>query len=478
MKTTNLIFLIVTLGLIGAPLIAASQELKSGAYYVSPLGDDSNDGRLVEDGGSGPWRTIQHAAQKVIAGDTVYVREGVYTEPAPLEGSTKYWGIRPANDGAASLPITYAAYPGDRVVIDMKDQAPCFTLYGRQYITIEGFELTNCVQGGVWIMSGSGRENSNIRVIGNIIHNIDGGTGNNVAGVRIDDAGYSLISDNTIYNIRVGGVDNANAAGVLSYGMYETTIQNNNISDAYSGVFHKIPDVNGRKGGVFKKNVIHDVKLAFYFNNNDGVPESTIHYNTELVQNIVYNTTAFLYETTHIAYGQSRGLKIYNNTVVGADVGVRGFADVEIKNNIFYNFPGLITVYQPDALTDAKVHYPSIALSDYNVFYPEFSGAVGVYSGNETRAYSLLEWQGIGYGGDPLTIDVPAPGPDSHSTTSDPLFVDVANNNYHLSDQSPARNMSSEGGAVGAYITGTEIIGVRNAPTTIARPNAPQLLVE
>ena len=471
--------LVFTLVLAFSPFPVVGQEVVQGAYYVSPSGSDSNDGLLVEEGGTGPWRTIQHAAQTVIAGDTVYVREGVYTEPDPIEGSTQTWGIRPANDGAPELPVTYSGYPGENAVVDMKGQAPCFALYGRKYITVTGFELKNCWQAGVWAMSGSGRENGYITVSNNVIHHIDGGVGQNVAGVRIDDAGYSTITDNLIYNIRVGGVHNANAAGVLSYGMYEVNIQNNEIYDVYSGIFHKIPDAIGRKGGVFQRNRIHDVELGFYFNSNEAMPESGIHYNTEIRNNIVYDATAFVYETTEQSVGQNRGLKIYNNTVVGADISIRGFADVELKDNIFYSFTGLKTIYQQEALTRDDRKYPSIAISDYNIFYPDFVGAVGVYSGNEVRANSLSDWQKIGYEGNPLTMNVAAPGPDQNSKTDDPLFVDAGQNDYHLANGSPAIGMAADGSSVGAYKFGNEVIGVRSElPSAVARPLPPKLFVE
>src|SRR4051812_33857283 len=43
------------------------------AYYVSPDGDDANDGSLER-----PWRTPQRAADVAPAGSTVYLRDGTY----------------------------------------------------------------------------------------------------------------------------------------------------------------------------------------------------------------------------------------------------------------------------------------------------------------------------------------------------------------------------------------------------------------
>ena len=47
-------------------------------YYVAPAslgGSDSNPGTWDD-----PWETIQHAADTLVAGDTVYIRAGTYQE--------------------------------------------------------------------------------------------------------------------------------------------------------------------------------------------------------------------------------------------------------------------------------------------------------------------------------------------------------------------------------------------------------------
>jgi len=482
MKSVNKIYMIVfsiVFLVFGTP--ANSQELVSGAFYVDKeLGADSNDGRAIGEGGSGPWRTIQHAAQTISAGQTVYIREGIYTEPEPIEGSTKYWGIRPANDGAAGDRIRFLAYPGERPVIDMEMKAPCIVLYGRKHIEVSGFELRSCVQAGVWVMSGSGRDNSDIFISNNLIHRIDGGSGQNVAAVRMDDVGNSKIQDNIMHNIKVAGVDNGNAAGVLSYGMYEVTITNNEIHDAYSGIFHKMPDRQGRKGGVFQRNLIHDTTIAFYFNTNETWPEQGIHFNTEIRNNVVYAVDAFLYDNTHQSVGQNQGLKVYNNTIDGGNFGIRGFADVEIYNNIFFKINGIATVYQSEVFTSSVRRAPSIAYTDHNIFYPGFSGALGVYSGNEVKVGSLSEWQSVGYGGTPFTLNVDAPGPDQHSMEINPLFVDQNARNYRLDSASPAAGSGKNGGYMGAYTQEVKQIGPRTSIKTdeVASPKAPELTIE
>ncbi|MBN1484358.1 MAG: hypothetical protein JXA37_06510, partial [Chloroflexia bacterium] len=44
-------------------------------YYVAPTGSDSNPGTQDY-----PWQTIQKAADTLAAGDTVYIKAGIYEE--------------------------------------------------------------------------------------------------------------------------------------------------------------------------------------------------------------------------------------------------------------------------------------------------------------------------------------------------------------------------------------------------------------
>lgn len=73
------------------------------AFYVAPYGNDSNSGDI-----SAPFRTIQHAVNAARAGDTVFVRDGIYYE----RQISLYHG------GAQDRPLTIAGTPGETAVID------------------------------------------------------------------------------------------------------------------------------------------------------------------------------------------------------------------------------------------------------------------------------------------------------------------------------------------------------------------------
>ena len=86
-----------------AVFTSASLVAQSGAtFYVSKSGKDTNSGSYTA-----PWLTIQHAANSVSAGATVYVEAGVYNESVTFPAS-----------GTATNPITFANYSGQTAVID------------------------------------------------------------------------------------------------------------------------------------------------------------------------------------------------------------------------------------------------------------------------------------------------------------------------------------------------------------------------
>jgi len=70
-------------------------------YYVSNNGNDSNAGSE-----SDPWKTIQHAANKAEAGNTVIIKPGIYKEYVKLKKS-----------GTADAYITFKGEDRDGVVL-------------------------------------------------------------------------------------------------------------------------------------------------------------------------------------------------------------------------------------------------------------------------------------------------------------------------------------------------------------------------
>jgi hypothetical protein len=112
--------------------LACPIGVRAAEYFVSPSGNDSHAGTLAQ-----PWKTVSKGAATAEAGDTVYVRAGVYQERITLSRS-----------GTAGSRITLRNYPSEVPVLDGTGQAvggqtAMIDVAGRDYVTIAGFEIRN-----------------------------------------------------------------------------------------------------------------------------------------------------------------------------------------------------------------------------------------------------------------------------------------------------------------------------------------------
>jgi hypothetical protein len=88
--------------------ILHTEHALSEIYYVAQqdaAASDNNPGTAEK-----PWETISKAASILKPGDTVFVHAGTYREL-----------VRPLNMGEPDKPITYAAFPGEKVIITGAD---------------------------------------------------------------------------------------------------------------------------------------------------------------------------------------------------------------------------------------------------------------------------------------------------------------------------------------------------------------------
>lgn len=96
-------------------------------YYVAKHGSDTNSGLTLSD----PFETISSAAAVMVAGDTCFIREGIYREI-----------LTPANSGSADNPITFLPYNGEKVTISGADIVSGWSVYsGHIYRADMGWDL-------------------------------------------------------------------------------------------------------------------------------------------------------------------------------------------------------------------------------------------------------------------------------------------------------------------------------------------------
>jgi parallel beta-helix repeat protein len=102
-------------------------------YYVSPSGNDDNDGLTI----TTSFLTIERATYAVSAGDTVYIRNGIYTKTYP-ESLIAYLTI----SGTEGNPVTFRNYPGETPILQMNGTNwAAIAVNGCDYITIDGLTI-------------------------------------------------------------------------------------------------------------------------------------------------------------------------------------------------------------------------------------------------------------------------------------------------------------------------------------------------
>ena len=175
-------------------------------YYVDVKhlrASDNNSGTYV----ASPFKTIQKAADVVVAGDTVIVKDGIYTDT-----NNDNYVVLIRRSGTPGKWITFKSENKWGAVIDGKNRT---TGYGfvfaklNYFIRIEGFDIRNLETKGIHI----NRANSNISVCNNKIHHIgllQTSTGNGQCGIYCGSNTNNITIDgNYMYEIgRNGTVTN------------------------------------------------------------------------------------------------------------------------------------------------------------------------------------------------------------------------------------------------------------------------------
>lgn len=107
----------------------ATAATNAATYHVAPSGSDSNPGSQ-----SRPWKTIQKAAETMVAGDTVLIHSGTYNEK-----------VTPVHSGTEGKYITYQNFGDGEVVIDAQGGARsgCIEVTGKAYLRFIGLHLQN-----------------------------------------------------------------------------------------------------------------------------------------------------------------------------------------------------------------------------------------------------------------------------------------------------------------------------------------------
>jgi hypothetical protein len=151
-------------------------------YYVAPKGSDAAAGTL-----SAPFATIGKAQSSASAGDTIYIREGVFQ----FSGTSATVGVAFSKNGQQNRLIHYFAYPGEVPIFDLFNLLPNARVTGfditASYIHLRGLEVRGVQQiivGDSWGVR--------IRGSNNILENLNVHNGE-APGIFITSGGGNLI---------------------------------------------------------------------------------------------------------------------------------------------------------------------------------------------------------------------------------------------------------------------------------------------
>ena len=480
---------VACLGLVGVTVWALAtrdsrtpSSAEGPVYWVATQGDDAGPGTRGE-----PWATLQHAVDAVVPGATVIVREGVYEQRVDVGVS-----------GAPGRPITFAAAPGDQVVLDGSSlevpagQSAMIAIDGERYLTIRGFEITGYrsdasghVPIGILVTGAA----DHVRLVNNVVRDLgttfDGRNGGDAHGIGV----FGTEADHPIEEVEIVGNELAN----LTLGSSEALVVNGNVKDfriegnkvhdtnnigidviGFEGTAPD-PTVDQARDGIVRGNEVWNIDSygnPAYGNDRsadgiyvDGGRDILVEGNTIHDVNIgielasehtgrsTRNVTArnnLVYDSTAIGiaiggYDRRRGSTedcvIVNNTVVNTD-GVELLVQFDTRNNVIAN--NVIVAGARHVFVENDYRENAGNVMDHNLYFSVDGSSTGTW-----------QWRGVGY--EDFDRWSARSGNDRHSTFADPGFEDAAARDFSLRAGSPAVD-------AGAFLAASGATDLRGDP--------------
>ncbi len=452
-------------------------KASAATYFVATNGADTNSGTST----NAPWLTIQHAANTLMPGDTVFVRGGIYRERVTfnLSGS------------AAGGFVAYQNYPGETPIVDGTGLAipkldyatGLFEFTNASYVRIQGFEIRNYqtastaeVPAGIDITGAP----HDLTFISNRIHNIanlNNSTSANAYGIAVHGTLAQPISNlvfrsNEIYSNSTGQSEtfsldgNCNGFDISGNLVHD----NNNIGIGFIGYEGVSSDANQdyARNGVCRSNTVWNISASSNVSEgrqydadgiySDGASNVLIELNiihhcdigVEMTSehkghaaeacvcrdNVIWSnyTTGISIGGYSTSVGRTINCVITHNTLYHNDTLQSGTGEMELQyapatNTITHNI--FVANSQNLLISDNFTQNTNNTL-DWNLYFPP---------GGSTN--SAWQWKKITY--TDFNAYKTATTNDTHSIFADPSFVNTSNANFHLPLHSPAVNAGDLG---------------------------------
>ncbi len=296
-------------------------------FYASTNGDDGNPGSQAS-----PFRTIKSSLGRLLAGDKLLIRGGIYSEMLESHNGTNF----PSGTSWAN-PVTVAVFPGEKVILKgamaIGRETPL-----TQYVIFDGINIdATGLESGISLNGGT----HHLRFINGEVKNARGTSG-----------------INTSYH-------HDNSPGNTSHQFINMHVHHNGLNTSYYTAIHKAAHHHGiyieTSDNLIEKCQIHDnagwgihqyrfddgirIKNNIYRNNliyNHGSGAITINRGDD---NLIYNNIVWknLHGININNIGNNARNKVYNNTIygnTGRGIDIQtGNIDTKVMNNIIYNNP-------------------------------------------------------------------------------------------------------------------------------------------
>lgn len=417
------------------------------------------------------------------AGDTVYFLAGTYqTEPVPGEVQAHYrakW--QPAHSGTAAAPITFASYPGAKVIINgnlpsetvsaqnSPDMIRVFSTGQQDYIIFDGFTIqanNGAKMGSIIIgydIGGWDNPGSNFSDHCSIRNcTFYGGSRtilctDNRECIRIECATNTTVENCIIRDCRQQ--DNwHNTSAIKMYENKNTTIKNCEIFNCATGIYDK----RWGDSSTFCYNYIHNCEKSIITGGGKNSAMESNHPDMKIYHNVIAYSEFCSIQDIEEQTAHSDRMEIYNNTIYSrgstfVSISLGGGTGKKFYNNIIYGpkRDDDLGILRFVAYIDADSAPVEIAECDHNQFgdlsgnfliktYKTPKGVINTYT-------SLATWQ--------ASTELAGGGhPGSGSLASNPRFSNASGNmaqlaDFRLASDSPCRGAGRNGADMGADIS-------------------------
>ena len=378
-----------------ASILGFNLSAHAAEYYVDKNhrnASDDNSGTAAQ-----PWKTLQKAADSVAAGDTVFVKNGVYNESMRLKTS-----------GSPGKYITFQNFPGHTPIVDGTnvDKQKLIDWRGspskgidKNYIILDGFEVRNAKFWAIWV-------EGNHSIIRNCVVHDTGHTG-----IIAIDSDYLTVSHNEIYNTGWNGMSLESG----NYATVEYNISRNNPLHFGINIFPKTSWEQIMETG-------NNIRFNTLYGNMGGI-YTRYQQDNEIVGNLIYKNLEygiFFHSGAGGPLEYNTRTKVYQNTVSDNIKG--GIYNVNanyltIKNNIFSYHAVHDRRYE---LQMNKIIGHDI---DYNLYY------------TLDPKKEIVYWGGPKYDIEGFRKATPH---SDNGVFAKPQYINKSADNYNLSNRSPA----------------------------------------